>query len=157
MDVLIQADVGKSKSAGGFVDFGVDHIEILARQCVLNGSNILEQLLQLLRGHLTHFAVHVVHLLFHIEQILERSAQYITDRLSLGKHRVLVQISGPHSFSPFNFTFVRLKLVCDDVHEGGFTFTVGTDQTDMFALQQAEGYIGENRPVSKPVTQLFYV
>ncbi|MNN64215.1 hypothetical protein D3C81_1796460 [compost metagenome] len=157
MHIFIQTDIRKAQPAGGFVDFGVDHIEILVRQRILNRSDILQHLLQFLRRHLAHSAVHVVHLLFHIEQILKGPAQNIADRLSLRQHCVLVQIACPHAFRPFNFTFVRLKLACNDVHEGGFTFTVGTDQTDMFALQQAEGYIGENRTVSKPVTQLFYV
>ncbi|MNR09429.1 hypothetical protein D3C85_1256310 [compost metagenome] len=118
MDVLIQTDVRKSQPAGGFVDFGVDHIEILVRQRILNRSDILQHLLQFLRRHLAHSAVHVVHLLFHIEEILKGPAQNIADRLSLRQHCVLVQIACPHAFRPFNFTFVRLKLACNDVHEG---------------------------------------
>ncbi|MNC39494.1 hypothetical protein D3C75_881550 [compost metagenome] len=95
--------------------------------------------------------------MFHIEQILECPAQHITDRLSLSQHSMLVQIAYPHTFGPFNFTFVRLKLGRDDVHEGRLTFTISTDQTNMFALKQAERYISENGTVTKAVTQLLYI
>ncbi|MNE97003.1 hypothetical protein D3C80_1952890 [compost metagenome] len=70
---------------------------------------------------------------------------------------MLIEITCPHALGPFNLAFVRLKLARDDVHEGRLTFTVGPDQTDMLTLQQAEGYIRENSPVTKPVTQLLYI
>ena len=35
--------------------------------------------------------------------------------------------------------------------------TVGTDETDMFPLQQAKRHIVKNSPVSKTVGQVFYI
>ncbi|MNC30926.1 hypothetical protein D3C75_792290 [compost metagenome] len=64
---------------------------------------------------------------------------------------MLVQVTHPRALGPFNLAVVRLELACDNIHEGGFSLAVGADQTDMLALQQPEGYVMENRAVSKAV------
>ena len=70
---------------------------------------------------------------------------------------MLVQIAHPDIFRPLYFAFIRHQLPGDDIHEGGFSLAVGTDETDMFSLQQTEGYVMENGSVSKAVGQMFYI
>ena len=65
---------------------------------------------------------------------------------------MLIQVTNAHALGPFDFAVIRLELARNDVHEGGFPFTVGADESDMLAFQQAEGYIVEDRAVSKAVT-----
>ncbi|MNE84749.1 hypothetical protein D3C80_1816850 [compost metagenome] len=71
MHVLLQADIGKPQTASCFLNFSINQVKILIRQRILNGTNILQQLLKLLWRDVSHLGVHIVHFLFHIEQVLE--------------------------------------------------------------------------------------
>ena len=45
---------------------------------------------------------------------------------------------------PGDFARVRQDLAGDDVQEGGFAFTVGADQPDVFSLEQTKGRVLQN-------------
>ena len=70
---------------------------------------------------------------------------------------MLIQISCMYILRPFYFSFIRHKLSGHNIHKGRFSLAVGTDETDMFPLQQAKRYIVKNSTVSKSVGQVFYV
>jgi len=41
--------------------------------------------------------------------------------------------------------------------EGGFSFSVCANQTNMLSFQQTEGYILKNSPVPKSMGQMLYI
>ena len=47
---------------------------------------------------------------------------------------MLVQIAGTDVLGPFHLALVRLQFACDDVHKGGFSFTIGAYQSDMLSF-----------------------
>ena len=55
-----------------------------------------------------------------------------------------------------NLEAVALALSCDDIHKSGLTFAVGTDEADVFTLQQTEGCIFQNLTCAETVGYLFY-
>ena len=70
---------------------------------------------------------------------------------------MLVQIADADILRPFHFALIRHQFTGDNIHKGRFSLAVGTDETDMFPLQQAKRYIVKNSTVSKSVGQMFYV
>ena len=47
---------------------------------------------------------------------------------------MLIYIASGHILRPLNLPFVGLHLAGHDAHEGGFPFTIGSNQTDMLSL-----------------------
>ena len=46
----------------------------------------------------------------------------------------LVEVADANVPGPFDLAFVRHEFSGDDIHEGGFSFAVGTDKADVFAF-----------------------
>ena len=47
---------------------------------------------------------------------------------------MLIQITDTDIFGPFDLAFIRHQLSGNDIHKGGLSFSVCTDQPDVFAL-----------------------
>ena len=70
---------------------------------------------------------------------------------------MLIQIANTHMLVPFHLALIRCKCACYNIHKGTFTFTICSNQSDMFTGKQPERYIIENGSVSKTMCQIFYI
>ena len=70
---------------------------------------------------------------------------------------MLIQVSGPDVFRPFDLALVGHQFSGDNIHEGGLALAVGADEPDVLSFQQAEGHVVENRTVAEAVGQVFNI
>ena len=84
-------------------------------------------------------------------------AQHVADGHAGLQHGVLIQITCPDVFGPLDLALVRLQPVGDHTHKGGLALAVGTDEADVLAPQQAEGYVLENGPVTETMGQMLNI
>ena len=66
--VFFQSDFRKSQCTGHFFYFGIDHIEIMHGQHILNGSQFLHHLSQFFLGGFSHFITDSIHFFFHLKK-----------------------------------------------------------------------------------------
>ena len=64
---------------------------------------------------------------------------------------MLVQVTDTDVFCPLDSAFVGLQFSGNDVHEGRFSFAVGSDQADVFTFEETERHVVENRTVAETV------
>ena len=69
---------------------------------------------------------------------------------------MLVQVTDTDVFCPLDSAFVGLQFSGNDVHEGRFSFAVGSDQADVFTFEETERHVVENRTVAETVGEMFY-
>jgi hypothetical protein len=62
---------------------------------------------------------------------------------------MLIQVSVADSGRPLHFPAVFKQLSRQNVHHSRFAGTVRTDKSDVLACKQTEGYIFEQRAVTK--------
>ena len=157
--VPVQAQVRKLEGPGDLLYLGVDHVKVMGHEKLLKGPKLLHLCIHLFigEGSASKLIADPVHISLHIEEEGKGVFQHVPDGLPLFQDRMLVQIAHPDVFRPFDLTLVRHKLIGDDAHEGGFSLSVGTDQSDVLPLQEPEAYVLKNSPVSEAVAQMFYI
>ena len=147
--IPVQPDVRKPQGAPHLFHLRVNQIKIMGGQELLNHSGLLHIIGHLLFGCLRHLLVHLIHLRFQLKQKSEGRSQYIPDGHPLFQDRMLIQIAHPDILRPLNLSLIRLQFSGDNIHKRGFSLSVGPHQADMLSLQQPEGHIMKNGPVSE--------
>ena len=67
-DILIQSDLIETEGASDLLHFGVDNIEIMRHQKVLDRSEFLHHGVHLFLRSIPHLRTDVIHLLFHLKK-----------------------------------------------------------------------------------------
>ena len=133
-NITFQSDIQKPQSSGNFLHLRIDHIEIMHGKGILNSSQLLHQSIHLLRRSSAKRVTDLIHPFLHLKEIRERRLQHVTDGHTLRKDRMLVQIADTYILCPFNLTLIRHQLSGYNIKESRFTFSVGTNQSNMLAL-----------------------
>ena len=132
--VLIHADVRKAQSPSHLLHLCVDGIEIMGHQKFLDRSQLLHHGFHLTLRRFSQTVADLIHLLLHLKQERKCAFQRLADCHALFQDGMLVQISHAHTLGPLYLSLIRLQFPCDNVHEGGFSLTVGSYQPDMLPL-----------------------
>ena len=156
-NITFQSDIQQTQRSGDFLHLRINDIKIMHGKRILNGSQFLHQHVHFFRRSSTKRITDLIHPFLHLEKIRERRFQYIPDGHTLRKNRMLIQISNPDIFCPFNFTFIRHQLSGDNIKESRLTFPVCPNQPDMLTLKQPERHIIKNRTISKTMCQMFNI
>ena len=156
--VLISHDIPFLNSVVNLIlHLGIDHIKIVLGEQLLEGAEFFHTGFQFLGGGLRHPVAQFVHLRLHLIEKIKGGGQDLPYGHTCLQRRVLVQIAHPDIFGPFDPALIRHKFPRDNIHKSGFSLAVGTHQTDMLSLQQPEGHILKDGPVSETVGQMFYI
>ena len=133
--ITLQSQIQQSQRPCYLFDFRVNDVKIVHRQKILDRSQFFHHLFHLFRGSLSHLIADGVHLLFQFIQPGKRRRQHFPDGHSLFQFRMLIQITHTHIFCPLNFSLVRHHPIGDDLKKRGFSFSIGSYQSDMLPLQ----------------------
>ena len=90
VNVLVKTDLVEAEGASDLLHLGVDNVEIMCHQKILDRSQLLHHGVHLILGRISHLRADVVHLLLHLEEKRERTLKHIADRHTLLKHGMLV-------------------------------------------------------------------
>ena len=101
---------------------------------ILQGSGLFHKGIHFLGGGFTHQTIDFVHTGFHFVEEIEGRGKDIADGHAFCQDSVLVEVADANVPGPFDLALVRHEFSGDDIHEGGFSFAVGTDKTDVFAF-----------------------
>ena len=154
--IPVKAHLRQPQGPAHLLDLRVDQIEIMGGQKLLDHTGLFHIIGHFLIGSLRHLLIHRIHLRFQSKQELKSRRQHVPDGHALLQSGMLIQIAHPDIFRPFDPPLVRLQLPGDNIHKCGLSFPIGPHQPNMLSLQQPEGHIMKNSPVSKAVGQVFY-
>ena len=155
--VTIQAQIQKSQRPGYFFHLGIDHIKIMKCQLILNSTQFFHQGIHFIFAGRSQKITDLIHSLFLLKKGIKRRFQYFLNGHSFFQNSVLVKITGTNIFRPFYFTFIRHQFPGDNTHKSRFSFTVGTNKSNMLSFKKSEGNIGKDSSVTKPMCQMFYI
>ena len=133
-NITLQSDVKKSQCTGNFFHFRINYIEIMHGKRILNRSQFLHQSIHLFWRSGTKRITDLVHSFLHLKEIRECRLQHITDRHPLREDRMLIQITYTYILRPLNLTFIRHQFSGYNIKESRFTFSIGTNQSNMLAF-----------------------
>ena len=68
IDILVKSDLIETEGASDLLHFGVDNIEIMRHQKVLDRSEFLHHGVHLVLRSIPHLRTDIVHLLFHLKK-----------------------------------------------------------------------------------------
>ena len=101
---------------------------------ILNRAQLFHVDLQLFRCRLAHLVADLVHLRLHLVQKIKGGGEHLTHGHAGCKYRVLIQIAHAHTLRPFHLSLVRCKFSCNNIHEGGLSFAVCSDKSDVLTV-----------------------
>ena len=90
VNVLVKTDLIETEGASDLLHLGVDNVEVMRHQKILNRSQLLHHGVHLILGRVSHLRADVVHLLLHLKEEGKGTLKHVADRHALFKHRVLV-------------------------------------------------------------------
>ena len=126
----------QSQCPANFLYFCVDHVKIMAESKVswmVPSSSIMS--IHLFRRGISHIVADDDSSVLPFQRDRTK-ADFNTSRMVMPffEDSMLVQIADMDIFGPFDLAFIRHQFSGDNVHKSGFSFAVGTYQTDMFAF-----------------------
>ena len=149
--------IKKSQCSGNLLHFRINGIKIMKRQFILDSSKLFHQRIHLIWICCSQFVADLVHALFFFQKRIKGRFQHLPDGHTFFQDCMLIQIACVDIFCPFYLTFIWHQFSGYNTHKCGLSFTVGTDKSDMFSLQEPERYVLKNRSVSKSVSEMFNV
>ena len=90
VNVLVKTDLVEAEGASDLLHLGVDNIEIMCHQKILDRSQLLHHGVHLILGRISHLRADVVHLLLHLKEEGKGTLKHVADRHTLLKHGMLV-------------------------------------------------------------------
>ena len=90
VNVLVKTDLVEAEGASDLLHLGVDNVEIMCHQKILDRSQLLHHGVHLILGHISHLRADVVHLLLHLKEEGKGTLKHVADRHTLLKHGMLV-------------------------------------------------------------------
>ena len=90
VNVLVKTDLVEAEGASDLLHLGVDNVEIMCHQKILDRSQLLHHGVHLILGRISHLRADVVHLLLHLKEEGKGTLKHIADRHTLLKHGMLV-------------------------------------------------------------------
>ena len=90
VNILVKSDLIETEGASDLLHFGVDNIEIMCHQKILDRSQLLHHGVHLILGRISHLRADVVHLLLHLKEEGKGTLKHVADRHTLLKHGMLV-------------------------------------------------------------------
>ena len=149
--VTFQSQIQKSQRSCNLFHLGVDHIKVMKGQLILNISQFLHQCIHFLRIRTSQHIADFVHTLLLLKKGIKSRFQHVTDGHAFFQDRMLIQIACPDIFCPFHLALIRHQLPCHNIHKSGFSFSIGSDQTNVLSFQKTEGHVSKNSTVAKSV------
>ena len=126
-------------------------------QFVLDRSKLFHQTIHLVRICSSQLVADLVHPFFFFEERIKSGFQHLADGHPLFQNCMLIQIACVDIFCPLYLALIRHQFSGHDTHKCGLSFAISAYKSDVFSLKKPERYIFENRSVSKPVGQVFYI
>ena len=90
VNVLVKTDLVEAEGASDLLHLGVDNVEIMCHQKILDRSQLLHHGVHLILGRISHLRADVVHLLLHLKEEGKGTLKHVADRHTLLKHGMLV-------------------------------------------------------------------
>ena len=90
VNVLVKTDLVEAEGASYLLHLGVDNVEIMCHQKILDRSQLLHHGVHLFLRGVSHLRADVVHLLLHLKEEGKGTLKHVADRHTLLKHGMLV-------------------------------------------------------------------
>ena len=90
VNVLVKTDLVEAEGASDLLHLGVDNVEVMRHQKILDRSQFLHHGVHLILGRVPHLRADVVHLLLHLKEEGKGTLKHVTDRHALFKRCVLI-------------------------------------------------------------------
>ena len=133
-DITVKPKIQKTKCPGNLFYLGINYVEVVHGQGILDSSQFLHKNFHFFRGGFTKGITDGIHSFFQFKKPGKSRFQHVADGHARSEDRMLVQITYADIFCPLDPALIRHQFVSYNIEEGGFSLSVGAYQANMFSF-----------------------